>query len=247
MGLPIEAIIQGEVADAGNAKPAEVAIVTKLTPLAVNSTGSDEAAIAVVGLTPTLGDSVVILRLSGITVALAKLGTGTAPSPPSMPVISDSSSIPAQASFSWRDGGDFRYISDVRQGAQDSGGAWSGAWFYQGIPNAQLAGVTVTDCAVQIHRAPGGTPGPQAAHVSLSSTGIWPIADLTSPPAPVGTAVDAVLSAGESQWVTLPAAMGQALVDGSGGLMVAGDSPMVILEGIDTDPESGLIRIDWTR
>lgn len=223
--------------------PGSVGIVTSLSPLTVNSTGSDEQVTAMVGYTPALDDAAVLLRMRGMTVAIGTVGKGQAPPPLDPPEQSGSSTFAAQFTYSWRDGSAFEYRSDVRQGALDSSGDWTGAWFYQGAPGGSLAGATVTGCQVLLTRASGGTPGPQAAHVSLSSAGTWPI---VGPPTVSGTVTDCVLSPGEQRWFTLPASVGQALVDGSGGLMVAGHSPVVNLAGIDADPESGLLRIDWT-
>lgn len=233
--------------DKGGPQTVELGAVTSVAPLRVNSTGTDESAFARDGYTPALGDLAIMLRGRGFVILVGRCGTGAQPPAPVPDITTGTSTFPAAYSFSWRSGSDFQYRSDIRQGAQDTGGAWSGAWFYQGVPAASLFGATVTGARVKITRQTGGSAGAQAAHVYQSSTGTWPVADLQSPPTVVGSPTDQVLSVGESQWVALPVSVGQALVDGDAGLMIAGTDPMVILSGTDTDPESGLLAIDWTR
>lgn len=241
--------VQGEQAGQSKGGPGafEVGVVTSLTPLMANCSGSDEMVTAMIGYTPALGDAALMARARGITVLIGNVATGQ--SAPSAPAVETSGSqlFPAAYSFSWRDGSPFDFTTSVRQGALDSSGQWSGAWFYQGSIGAELAGATVTGCAVKLTRISGGTPGSQPAAVYQSSTGTWPTPDQEVPPAPVGSVVQQSLSNGESQWLTLPTALGQALVDSDAGLMIFNDSPMVLLSGVDADPESGLIRIDWTR
>lgn len=231
----------------GGPRLVEYGVITSLSPLRANCSGSAEAVTAMIGYAPALGDLAIMLRGPGVTTVIGKIAVDQAAPVAIDPVITGSDMFPAAQSFSWKDGQAFGYQSAVRQGAQDSSGRWSGAWFYQGAPGALLTGATVTGCAVRVSRATGGTPGSQPISLYQSSTGTWPLADLSIPPTTVGSAINRNLSVGEEQWITLPNALGQALVDGDAGLMISATSPMVILQGVDTDPQSGLLRIDWTR
>lgn len=243
--LDVQAALQAQAR--GGPQPVEVGAVTSVSPLKVNGTGTDELAVAMSGYTPAVGDAAVMLRSRGLLILIGRVATGVTP-PAAVPDVSTGTTeFPATYSFSWRNGSDFNYRTDVRQGAQDTAGAWSGAWFYQGTPGASLYGATVTGCRIKVKRQTGGSTGAQAAHLFQSSTGSWPIADLTAPPTTSGAATDVTLSVDESVWVTLPVSVGQALVDVDAGVMIAGTDPMVILTGTDTDPESGLLSIDWTR
>ena len=222
---------------------ADVGIVTQTSPLLVNCTGFDEQAI---GGTYAVGDAVLLNRVRGLVFVVQKVGVGSAPSAPSPDPLSGSATFPAIETFSWREGYPFAYQQDVRQGAQDGSGAWTGAFFYQGGPGASLAGVTVVSCSVRIARGSGGVAGPQAVHLFLSSTGIWPTPSMVAPTT-VGLVTNVTLLPGESKWAAIPAASGQAIVDTNAGLMTSGASPQVFLAGRDSDPESGLLQINWER
>lgn len=231
---------------ANGPRSVEVGVITSVSPLRVNCTGADENATAPVGVTFAVNDAVVILRPPGLAVAAFKIGVGSPVQPPLPDPVTGSLKFPAIYGWSWRDGQPFSFQDSVRQGAQDDSGAWTGAWFYQGGPAAALAGTTVTGCAIKVSRGMGGTDGSQPVHLYLSSTGVWPTADLVAPTT-TGSAVDVSLSPGQSDWFDLPTSWGTALISGDVGVMVSGATPQVFLNGRDNDPESGLLRIDWTR
>lgn len=243
---PFEVLASLDDQKVGGPSPVEVGVVTSLSPLMADCSGGPELVTAMAPYVPAIGDAAVMLRARGITVLVGRVAANQ-PSP-IVPDVSFSGTdyFPAAYSYSWRDGTPFDYTVAVRQGATDSSGAWVGAWFYQQQPGS-LSGATVTACSVKVTRATGGTAGTQAISLYRSSAGTWPLADLNVAPVAVGGVVTQALAVGGSAWVALPVSLGQALVDGDFGLMIDADSPAVILQGVDADPESGLLRIDWTR
>lgn len=62
----------------------------------------------------------------------------------------------------------------------------------------------------------------------------------------VASGTNAPLSIGLATWVNLPASWGQAIVDSGGGIGISG-ADYVVLEGVSTFAESGLLALDWTR
>lgn len=244
----VEDVLAAQAAQSkGGPRFVEYGVITSTSPLQANCSGTAENVVAGNLYSPAVGDLAVMLRGPGVTTVVCRIAQNQ-PAPVTVdPIVTGSDQFPATYTFSWKDGQEFGYQSTVRQGATDSSGAWSGAWFYQGAPGALLAGATVTACAVRVKRASGGTAGTQPISLFLSSTGSWPLANLALPPTTTGTATTQPLAVGGEQWIDLPASWGQALVDSDAGLMVSAASPMVIVEGIETDPESGLLRIDWTR
>ncbi|WP_029135332.1 hypothetical protein [Nakamurella lactea] len=237
---------QDERNTAAGPQQIDLGVVTQASPLLVRCAGFDEQVIALDGKTFALGDSVLLARFRGVAYVLGKAGVGSAPSAPSPDPLSGSDQFAAVETFSWRSGYPFAYQQDVRQGEGGVSGAWTGAWFYQGGPGASLAGVTVSSASVRVARGSGGTPGPQAAHLFLSSSGIWPTPG-QSAPTTVGTSVDVILLPGEFKDAAIPSAWAQSIVDTNAGLMVSGTSPQVFLAGRDSDPESGLLQINWER
>lgn len=204
--------------------------------------------------TPAVNDNVAIMwGASGEGgVVLGKCGTvaaaggGSAPSTPIAPPTvgqSGSKDFPAIDSGQYRSGkwgaaGD-RTVYQGDWGYGDN----KGAWFYGTTPKDLIGpGATVTACRVRISRKSGGTYGPQSAHLYLHGSASKPAGDVTRSQGPV----DASIDIGASAWVDLPASWGQSIVDNAGGLGVSG-SPYVVLNGIDNDPESGLLHLDWTK
>lgn len=187
---------------------------------------------------------------------------------------SGTAQFPAVGSYSWQSP-QVTWTPDsvVRQGS-DGAVTWTGAWFYTLTPGdgsgtgpvgaSTLSGTTITGCRVWVHRSPVDPFGAvSTVRLHLSSLGAWPPATDTYGPVPpvaleaagVGvtpspTEVTADLLPGEGRWVELPASWGQLFVSGYGsaptgpGLMVVGSTPVLLL-GIEDDPESGLLQLDW--
>lgn len=201
--------------------------------------------------TPVVNDSVAIMwGASGEGgVVLGKCGTIAAPAAPAAPstppppppmASSGTARISATDSCQYR-GGQWGAAGDrnVYQGNWGWGDN-TGAWFYGNTPHDTLAGRTITGLRVRVSRRSGGVYGAQAAHLYRHTSTSRPGGDVSRVDGPT----DVSIGIGESAWVNLPAAWGQAIVDSGGGIGVAG-SPYVVLNGIDADPESGLLELDW--
>lgn len=217
----------------------------------VNCTGVAESMLVTTATASvTAGQSVLVLRTRQGAVVTDILPVSVNDPGPVQDItfaaLTGTALIPATFSYSWRDGTAFDYIDDVRAGALGSDGSWTGGWFYQGGPAAELYGATITACSVMVQRASGGTPGAQAVQIFQSNVGDWPTTDL-QPPTAVGSATSVTLDVGKRAWVDLPASVGQSMVDTSAGLMIARSGvPMVRLEGVSSNPESGLVRLAWS-
>ncbi len=201
--------------------------------------------------TATSGHRVVILETRSGPVVLGRLSTdptlasgGDAGGvrPPPAPAGAGTTTFPAIDARSFRNGG---WRSDSGVVAQGDWGGWgvnTGAWFYGNGPTDSLRGTTITLTEVRLRRRSGGVWGPQAAHVGRHTSRTRPAGNVASVAGPVDSNIDI----GQTAWVSLPAAWGQAIVDTGGGLMISG-APYVVLDGLDADAESGLLRLTWQR
>lgn len=213
----------------------------------VNCSGGDETVRVLMGLILTRDDTVLLLRKRGRVYAIGLLpksdsldATGVPGVPPGLPPIG-TNYIPALLSSSWRNG--WRIEAEVIQGVGGTYPISTGSWFYGSTPKAMFEGYTVTGLQVKLTRATGGVDGPQTVHLYLhSSINRDENSDVTRSLGPI----DATLAIGESAWITLPNAWGQAIISSGGGLSISG-SPYVILEGTVKNPDSGTLRIDWSR
>lgn len=209
--------------------------------------------------TPTVtppGNAVAILWTADGGIVLGSLGA--TPAPPPAPTPAPSSTPPPTGAppvtrggvdtFPAVDSGQFRGgrwgaagNRDVYQGNWGYG-ANSGAWFYGSGPADWCgSGATVSACRIRIGRRSGGDHGAQVAHLYLHSSPTRPAGDVTRTDGPT----DVSIGIGETQWVSLPAAWGQAIVTSGGGIGVTG-APYVVLNGVDSDREAGLLEITWS-
>ena len=165
------------------------------------------------------------------------------PAPVAPPVNTTGTvTFPTAQSSSFRGG---KWRTDTTNVVQFDYGGWGdnhGAWFYGSTPTDRLAGATITKCAVQVTRRPGGDYAPQPAHLHLHTSRTRPGGDVTRTAGPV----DVTLGIGETKWVDLPTEWGQVIVDTGGGIGITG-SPYVVLTGVPDDPVSGLLSMNWTR
>ena len=205
---------------------------------------------------PTIGDKVNMKwDADAGLVILGDYGTVAPPVPPPPPPLppvqapaappppaTGTARFPAVDSVSWR-GGKWRTDSNVV--AQSDWGGWgdnNGAWFYGSGPTDQLAGATITRCQIRIHRQPGGVWGGQTVHLYRHTDRNRPGGDVSRVQGPW----DASVAIDEAIWVDLPADAGQAIVDSGGGVGITG-APYVVLYPAGSDPESGLLSMDWRR
>ena len=207
---------------------------------------------------PTNGDTVqIIWRPDGTGGYVAgKLGT-VAPPPPPPPPPPDDHVPPAPApgsgnsgynTFAAQDSASFRngkWRTDTRNVVQHDWGGYgnnNGAWFYGSSPRDYLAGATCTKLKIKVQRRSGGVWGPQNIHFHFHTSDTRPGGNVSYTAGPADTAVDI----GETREIELPTAWGQTLINTGGGIGIQ-NSPYVVLAGIDTMSDSGLITIDWTR
>lgn len=225
------------------------------TQISVDVDGTTYVLPFLAGYTPAVADSVaimwgasgeggIVLGKYGGTIATVPGGSDpvTPAAPPSVGT-SGSRDFPAIDSSQFRNGG-WGKAGDRNVYQGDWGyGDNKGAWFYGTTPRDFIgAGATVTACRVRVSRKSGGNYAAQTAHLYLHGSATRPSGDVTRTLGPT----DASAVIGESKWVDLPASWGQSIVDSAGGLGTSG-SPYVVLNGIDADPESGLLHIEWTR
>lgn len=234
----------------------------------VNLGGVDVTPRWVVGYMPQPGQAVVAVRVGGVwTVLGATTATpmSTLPSPdpaapparvpppsPKAPVTeSGRSTFTATDSGTWDYSGsrwsDF-HGRDLTQGSF-GGKASAGAWFYGGQPRQKLGGRTVTKAEVRLgaRRRLGSWGQAVKLHLKLHTSATRGGSFVTS-----GTHDVSLGPIPEDpQWVTIPASWGQTLITDGGGLGIAGD-PYAGLIGVGStrsglDPQSGLLRLTWTR
>lgn len=198
------------------------------------------------------GDKVAMLNLPSGPVVLGKLAVAqpavvqqtavpTVAVTPTAPRVG-TLTAPAIDARSFRNS---KWRTDSAVVAQDDWGGFgvnTGAWFYGTTISDALRGATVTAIDMRFRRRSGGVSAAQTAHVYRHASATRPAGNVASAAGPV----DVLIGIGETAVVTLPVAWGQALVDTGGGLFISG-SPYVVLDGLDADPQSGLLRITWQR
>lgn len=221
----------------------------------ITVTGSDGnvyTATFVASYTPTVGDPVILSWNAAVPSVVGKITTTAAPLPPPPPVTappsaaqtgstpypaSDSDTYwPAGGWGSWAGGG-----SHVHQGNYGSGQLY-GAWFYAGS-TAQLAGKTITGIHFTLgaRRPVGASSSPVTLHLYAHSSPNKPGGDVSRVAGPF----DITVQPGQ-QLTTydLPLSFAPAL-QGGGGIAIAGD-PYAGIAGVRVQPESGLLKMDWS-
>ncbi|MFD6093969.1 hypothetical protein ACFWGN_17785 [Oerskovia sp. NPDC060338] len=169
-------------------------------------------------------------------------GGGTPPPPPT--TTSGTLTITATDSGAWQVGGTWAWAgNDVIQYRYGSARENRGAWFY-GNGAAQLAGATITGARIRLgaRLRIGSYNAAQALHLYRHTNAARPAGDVARVAGPHD--ITLTPNAGP-QWVTIPTAWGQDLING-GGIAVAG-SPYVGITGVDADPASGQLQLDWRR
>ncbi|NKY08955.1 hypothetical protein [Cellulomonas hominis] len=242
--VPAPRPISGTVA--GAAAGGYVPVTTSTGTVQARYAGTAPASGTLVGLIWQGGAAPFLLPGTLAPIATDPQSTPDLPAPPPTGPDSGTLLVPAAGSGSWRTGGwGWASSSDVVQGgspyvSQDS----RGGWWYGSAPQA-LAGRTVTGLRIRLSSRLriGSYNSAAALHLYRTTDTARPGGDFNRAAGPH----DVALAAGANwQWVTLPAAWGQALVDGGGGIGVQG-SPYAGLVGAGSDPESGQLAIDWTR
>ena len=148
--------------------------------------------------------------------------------------------------FAAVDAGSYRggWRTDNDTIVQGDWGGWgqnAGAWFYGGAINQALNGATVDSAAIYIPRLRGGVTAGQSLHLYHTNNNFRPAGDTaridgphdaTSPPT------------NSTAWVAISTTLAQNLINGNGGVGIAGD-PYIVLAGRSADPMTGAIQIAW--
>ena len=245
-----EAWVMGRLAAAPRPATGKVATVPAGSPT-ITVTGSDGATYTATyqtSYTPTVGDTVTLTwattgqpLVTGKTTAPT---TGEHPQapvlPPPQPPSTGTTVFTATDTATWT--GTWSTGGDLYQGNNGSADC-TGAWFYSGMA-AQLAGRTVT--AIRFTLSPRDGAGPAAAPVTVN---IYTHTAATRPTAAVtiGTGAATVTA---QPWqgttvYTLPTALATDLLNG-GGLCIKGGT-YAGFAGRTTNPDTGLLAIDWSR
>lgn len=185
--------------------------------------------------------------LPGEVAALGDVPTpgGATPPPPPPSTGVGTLPVPAVDSGTRSSAGvwDSYYGTNVTQGSW-GGRTYTGAWFYGAKP-AQLRGRTVTRFAIRLGARvrQGAYNSPLTLNLYRHTSNSRPAGDVSRVAGPhaVVLAVNA-----PAQWVVLPTAWGQAIVDSGGGIGIAGGSYGGVL-GIGDDGASGQLAFDWQR
>lgn len=178
----------------------------------------------------------------GSAAAYAPPATMTTPDVPSAPPVSTSGTLTLSAidagtyTLSWSK-------SEVDQ-ATYAGYPHHGAWFYGSAPG-QLAGATITGVSLRL-----GARLRIGSYNAAATLDIYRIVQGVKSGAPTYTDGPTAVTVGvnaPAQWVSLPASVGQNLVNaGSGGIGINGTT-YAGLQGLDLDPASGQLALSWTR
>jgi hypothetical protein len=204
-------------------------------------------------LSVSSGDVVVLLRYGGLWVAVARLWAAapasTFPAAPPAPQPPATSGVLTVAPVETRtyQSGSWRTDNDgVYQGEYGGTGLRTGVAFYGGQPRS-LAGATVTGATLAVRREQGGD------FAARTST-LWLVTQSTRPGgAPTRSSSTTGPTLGTQQQDTafqVPAAFGQALVDGTAGALAVYDadgSPYMVLAGRSRWSPAFTLSIYWRR
>jgi hypothetical protein len=250
-----EAVVSGKLTPAPRPGTGKVTTVPPSSPT-ITVTGTDGigyTAYFVGSYTPTVNDNVILAWNAATPTVTGKVGATATPPAPAQPVpppppppqtgtstyqATDSDTIwPSGGWGSWAGGG-----SNVYEGGASYGGPVYGAWFYSGSP-AELAGRTITRIRFNTGQRRNVGSYNTAANVNFYAH--------TSPNKPAGDVTRAVgpnavtIAPGFNGTIDLPLTFAATLQAG-GGISIAGE-PYAGFNGRNTQPDSGLLTIDWTR
>ncbi|MDQ0756065.1 hypothetical protein [Arthrobacter sp. B3I4] len=221
----------------------------------ITVTGSDGlvyTATFVASYSPVVGDPVILSWNAAVPSVVGKVTTTAAPTPVAPPVAPPpgagmTGSTPYQAATAdtyypaggwgkWAGGG-----GRVYQGSYGAGQVY-GAWFYAGS-TAQQAGKTITGIRFTLGaRLPvGNNNQPVTVHVYAHTSANKPGDDVNRVAGPFDITVQP--GQGLTEYA-LPLSFASAL-QGGGGIAIAGD-PYAGFNGPSTQPESGLLILDWS-
>lgn len=254
-----DAVVTGRIALQPRPGTGNVKTVPASSPtITVTGTdGVDYTATFVASYTPAVADNVSLAWKGGTPEVSGKVGvvavsqsapapgSGVAP-PPSAPpsgqtpfTATDSATwVPGLGLWdAWAGGG-----GNLYQGSA-SGYTTYGSWFYAGSA-AQLAGRVWTRIQFTLgtRRTVGGSNSPVTVHFYTHTSANRPGGDVARNTGPY----DVVIQPGQGQITfDLPTSFAGDLANG-GGISIAGD-PYSGFNGIQIEPASGLLLVDWSR
>jgi hypothetical protein len=227
----------------GTAANGTVAVVTTAGTLQCRYVGTAPASGALVRLDWQATTPWVWPSAAATTPDVPTDGGGGPTAPPT--TETGTLSVVAQDSGTWSGRGvwDSYYATHLTQGTYNSV-AYSGAWFYGGAP-AQIAGRRIGGFRLRLgsRRRMGNYNAALTLQVYRTTNNTRPGGDTTRVEGP---ATFSLAPGAGAQWVTLPAAWGQSIVDGGGGLAIAGGSYGGVT-GVGEDAASGQLQFDWQR
>ena len=247
------AIVRCRLADKPRPGQGTVLTVPASSPT-ITVTGSDGAvytATFVGSYSPVVGDRVILSWNAAVPSVVGKITTTAAAAPVAPPVAppptSSTGTTPYQASAGdtyWPAGGWGSWAGGQGRIYQGSygGGPVYGAWFYAGS-TAQLAGKTITGIRFTLgSRLPvGNNNQPATVHLYAHTSANKPGGDVTRVAGPF----DVTVQPGQGlKEYALPLSFASAL-QGGGGIAITGD-PYAGFNGPITQPESGLLNLDWS-
>lgn len=250
------AVVSGRLTTAPRPGTGTVTTVPPSSPT-ITVTGTDSktyTAYFVGSYTPTVGDNVILAWNAATPTVTGKVGAtvggNSAPAsnvaPPPAPTSTGTSTYAASDSGTWTPaygawdawaGGG----GAVYEGGAAYGAANYGAWFYAGSPG-ELSGRTITRIRINLGRRNVGNYNQAAAvnfyaHTNANKPG----GDVNRT---VGPTVISIPPGFYSN-TDLPLSFAPVLQAG-GGIAIAGE-PYAGFNGRNTQPDSGLLTIDWTR
>lgn len=204
---------------------------------------------------PVVGDKVILSWNAAVPSVMGKITTTPAPPPAAAPPPPVAAPPPPPATGTetyqagssdtiWGPGGWGSWAggnSNVYQGNYGSGPVY-GAWFYHGSPK-QLAGRNITRIRFLLgsRRPVGSNNSPVTVHFYAHNSTFKPGGDVARVVGPHD--VTANPGQGLTQY-DLPLSFAATLLAG-GGIAIAGD-PYCGFLGINSQPESGLLLLDWS-
>jgi hypothetical protein len=248
------AFVRSRITDKPRPGQGVVATVPASSPT-ITVTGSDGAtytATFVASYTPVVGDPVILSWNAAVPSVVGKITTTAAPPAPPAPVVpppppstTGSNPYPATASDTYWSGGGWGSWagggSNVHQGNYGSG-PLTGAWFYAGSPG-QLAGKNITRIRFTLggRRPVGSSNATVTVHVYAHTSSNKPGGDVSRTVGPFDIQVDP--GQGPKEY-DLPLSFAPVLQAG-GGIAIYGD-PYAGFYGVNTQPNSGHLIMDWS-
>jgi hypothetical protein len=250
-----EAVVSGKLTAAPRPGTGTVTTVPPASAT-ITVTGTDGTAYTayfVSSYTPTVNDNVILAWNAATPTVTGKVGATPTPAPPPSPVApppppsstgtstyaaTDSGAWSSSYGWdNWAGGG-----GNVFEGGSAYGASNNGAWFYAGSPG-ELAGRTITRIRFNTgaRRSVGSYNSAVTVNFYAHTSPNKPGGDVSRTVGPTGISIPP----GFNGTIDLPLSFAPVLQAG-GGIAIAGE-PYTGFNGRNTQPDSGLLTIDWSR